>query len=707
MRNFFAQDLWIFILAATLTPCIKSAEPDPPPLLTSAAEVRSLNPAEAAQARPVRVRGTMLFTGAFRDALILHDAGEGLYVRTPTRLLEGLQPGDWLEIEGVSHPGNFAPIMEATKIVRLEHRKLPEPQRANLSEVAAGGLDAAWVQVEGIVRRCTPLPDAQMLFTENAPPPPSSRPRTQLWRIDLAQGDTQLKILILGCNSPLENLVDARVSMRGVAFNVHNASRQFVRAQLHVADATMIHVLVPAPPAPFSLTPMRAEKVSRFSREGFTGHRVRVRGIVTALHAGTNLWLRDGGHGLSVESSQTMDLSPGDEVDIIGFPKHGGYAPRLEDAEIRRVAGGPPPEPFTLTNPASIAAHESDLVQIDAEITAIRVEQRELHLTLRWQNRAVAARLPSPPGMTPPDEWQPSASIRATGICLLAQDDGPDARGGLWVADDLQLLLRTPDDIVMLRPAPWWTLRRKLVLTGAFAGAMALALVWVILRSRRQIARREQGRKRAEIEFAAMLQERNRLAREIHDTVAQNLNAVSIQLELARHQLRNGPDHDAPTHIDTAHRILRHTTAEVRESIWNMRSHILEKTDLTGALRTVVGLLGSASTCAISVRDEGNPRRLASVTENNLLRIGQEAVANALKHSRATTIDLVVSFEHRAVRLRIRDNGCGFTPTAPHSEEHIGLHSMKERALQLNAPLQISSAPDAGTTIEILVPLPD
>jgi signal transduction histidine kinase len=220
--------------------------------------------------------------------------------------------------------------------------------------------------------------------------------------------------------------------------------------------------------------------------------------------------------------------------------------------------------------------------------------------------------------------------------------------------------------------------------------------------------KREQARSMAEVEFSAILSERNRIARELHDTIAQNLNAVSIQLELARNRVPLSTNPQNASHAEMAHRIVRHTITELRESIWNMRSHILEKTDLIGALRTLVDLLGVSATALITVRTEGTPRRLASLIENNLLRIGQEMLSNTLNHSGSTELELVLIFEPRSVCLCAKDNGRGFdTSIVDTGRSGYGLRGMRERAEQISAELHISSQPGVGTTIKVRVPLPD
>ena len=162
-------------------------------------------------------------------------------------------------------------------------------------------------------------------------------------------------------------------------------------------------------------------------------------------------------------------------------------------------------------------------------------------------------------------------------------------------------------------------------MTNGHIGLLMLALVVVAVLARRQIAQREEARKLAEVEFAAMLAERNRLARELHDTIAQELNAVSMQMELARNTAKTGTVEEVMRYLGTAHVLVRGCLAAARESIWDMRSHVLEKTDLLGALSSVAEQMSAGLGCTIHARAHGKSRRLAPMVENHLLRIGQEA----------------------------------------------------------------------------------
>ena len=228
------------------------------------------------------------------------------------------------------------------------------------------------------------------------------------------------------------------------------------------------------------------------------------------------------------------------------------------------------------------------------------------------------------------------------------------------------------------------------------ASSLAL-LLWFGWRRRvRQIQR----------EFDLVLAERSRLGREIHDTLLQSLVAVALEFDDISEQLE-------PSKTTLKAQVIRIRTRveqyilEARQSISNLRSPMLQQSDLGTALQRS----GESATAAHGIRFEfalhGMPRHLDETLEEQLLRIGQEAVANAVRHGSASTVHMELRFEPTAVLLRVSDDGCGFDPDQPghQADAHWGIAGMRERAEKVGARLRLVSQPGAGTTVEALVPL--
>jgi signal transduction histidine kinase/ligand-binding sensor domain-containing protein len=230
----------------------------------------------------------------------------------------------------------------------------------------------------------------------------------------------------------------------------------------------------------------------------------------------------------------------------------------------------------------------------------------------------------------------------------------------------------------------------------AVAGLLALA--WAVYQLRL-------GQIRAR--FAAVIQERARLAREIHDTLAQGFVGISAQLDAVALSM---PEDGTPTrkHLDLARRMARHSVTEARRSVMDLRAGVLEGQDLPNAIESGARMWVAGSNVAVAVDFSGESRELPQEIEQHVLRIAQEAVTNALKHSGATRIGIKLHMEERKLNLRIEDDGRGFDPEGVFASlgGHFGVIGMRERAERVGGELRLDSRPGEGTSIELSVPLP-
>jgi signal transduction histidine kinase len=210
--------------------------------------------------------------------------------------------------------------------------------------------------------------------------------------------------------------------------------------------------------------------------------------------------------------------------------------------------------------------------------------------------------------------------------------------------------------------------------------------------------------RRMALQFRAVLAERNRIAREIHDNLAQDILGISVQLELVA-RLMPAAAETAKGHLDRARMLVRNSMTEARRYVWDLRSQELQKKDLPAALRDTSKRLTAQTKVETVVEVGGLTRPLPVEVETNLLRIGQEAINNAVKHARANRIEVGLNFDTRNVRLSVRDDGRGFDPSEQIADGHFGLLGMRERAEQIGGVLSIDSAPERGTQIAVEVPL--
>jgi signal transduction histidine kinase len=195
------------------------------------------------------------------------------------------------------------------------------------------------------------------------------------------------------------------------------------------------------------------------------------------------------------------------------------------------------------------------------------------------------------------------------------------------------------------------------------------------------------------------------MAREIHDTLAQSFTGVLIQLQAAR-QVLDGVNPEATEHLESAIALARVGLTEARRSVRGLRPQLLRDGNITTALDQLVRQLGTDSLVRINFSANGDAQRLMSPDiESNLLRISQEAITNAMKHSGANQINVRLSAGPEAVQLAIEDNGAGFDPHVSTLSRGFGLISMQERADRIGGDLTILTKPGAGTKVHLLLPI--
>ena len=210
-----------------------------------------------------------------------------------------------------------------------------------------------------------------------------------------------------------------------------------------------------------------------------------------------------------------------------------------------------------------------------------------------------------------------------------------------------------------------------------------------------------------ELRFNAVLAERTRIAREIHDTLAQDIVGISVQLELVSRLLGSSVD-AARAQLDAARSLVKSSLAEARSSIWNLRSASAGTDDLPARVNRAVTQAAANTPAKLRFQVRGTYRAAPSAVEDQLLRVSQEAVNNAVHHSGATAIDVTLSYDTRAVELSVDDDGRGFTydPAGFVEGGHFGLKGMQERAAEIGATLRIDTQPAKGTRISLRVDIP-
>lgn len=678
LKTFHRQGIWrgLPVFTAVLL-CAAGLAQTPvagPATLTKSEQVRALSVDEAAAGRPVRLRGVITNDVPAPDFFV-QDSTAGVYVEGSKGTAFPHHFGDLVEVEGVTGPGKFAPVVREQRLRVVGRGTLPTARLYLFSQLAAGQLDSQWAQIRGIVRA------ASIDRT-------SWRETTLAMRVASGGGEFNVRVPITE-ERDFSSWVDSEVLIEGVCGSLFNSQRQLIGVLFYVPRLSFIRIEASAKEVPFT-------GLLRFSPGEGGKHRLRVRGVVGYQQPGRALFLQSGTNGLRVLSDQNTALEIGDVVDVLGFAAMGESAPVLQDAVFHRIghAGPPVPVPLNLNTPWE--RFDGALVTTSAVLLDRQVQPDGLHLTLRTNGVLFDAALQTRDQVERLLSLRVNSEVHVSGICLVRT-------GGLWsIPQSFRFLLRSPDDVVLVRAPSWWNLRHAMWVLTITVGALLIVLAWVVILGRR--LREQMAIIRQKLRSSAVLEERNRIARELHDTLEQELAGITMQLDLAADCFQQVP-RVARQALDTARQMSRHSMVEARRSVWDLRCHLLESGDLISAIRKIVEPLVPSEDVQIEVMIVGTPVRLTTAVEMNLLRIGQEAVGNAVKHGQAKRISVELNYAVKKVRLSVWDDGRGFVPGQLPSTGHFGLLDMQERAQSMGTELTVESSPGHGARIIVEVPI--
>ena len=655
-------------VAAQITPPAK-----PLPTLTHADQIRRLSPEQASQGYPVLVRGVITMDAPAPDFFV-QDPTAGIYVEGSVSPKYPHLLSQFVEIEGVTGPGKFAPVIRETKLRVLGKGVLPKARLFPFSELAIGKQDSQWAQVRGIVRSA-------------AIDRSSWRESVLAMRIASEGGEFNVRVPIAH-EQDFSSWIDSEVFIEGVCGSLYNTNRQLTGILFYVPRLSFIKVEAPA-------TEILLSALLRFSPAEGTRHRVRVRGIV-GYQQGNALFLQSQGKGLRVLTQRGTPLEIGDLVEVLGFPAMGDSAPMLEDAVFHRLIHDAPPRPVKLNLEAPWEQFDGAVVTTNAKLLNRQARPDGLRLMLQHGDVFFDADVAPDAAAEAMRSIPLNSEVQVTGICLVRS-------GGLWqIPQSFRMLLRVPQDVVALSTPSWWNLRHTLWLLGITGGVLLVVIVWVVVLGRR--LHEQMAVIRQKLRSSAVLEERNRIARELHDTLEQELAGITMQLDLATDCFQQAP-RVAQQALKTARDMSRHSMVEARRSVWDLRCQLLENGDLVSALAQIVEPLVASEQTKADFQIVGRPVRLPGPVEMNLLRIGQEAVANAVKHGRARQVWIELRYESVSVCLTVRDDGQGFASGQPSPTGHFGLLDMRERAQSMGSYLRVESEPGRGTRIAVEVPL--
>jgi len=440
------------------------AQPHSFPVLTRVSDIRELSAKEADLGHPVRIRGVVTFYGG-PPLLFVQDSTGGIYVQAPTEE-HGVTAGDLVEVKGVTGHGLFANQIEKPEIHVLGRTTLPEPRRPRFEELALGREDSQWVEITGIVHSTQIQEPSKKLI------------------LSLALGSGRVKVAVRNYpKSALTELLDSRIRVQGACGGIFNPRHQLIGIVIYVQDLNSVQILEPSPITAESPPVESIRDLARLSARTTSGHRVKVRGIVTLQRPLHLLYIEDATESLKVDTSQPTAVQPGDAVEVWGFPALGEGSRELEDAEFRQLASGPPPAPADISMTEALqGSYDSSLVRVQGRMFELIAQGDPPALVVESGQVAFQARVLGEGAKAALTRLEVGSRVRITGVCEgLAEEAGAPRA--------FRLLVRSPADVEVLEKASWWNLQRTRKLLELIGALMLAAAAWVIL-LRRQVRAR-------------------------------------------------------------------------------------------------------------------------------------------------------------------------------------------------------------------------
>jgi len=699
--------------------------------LSTAAALLALTPDQAARAVHVSITGVVTVAEPNRGGdFFVQDSTGGVFVNNQKES----QPvvGDLVEVSGLSRTAGYGPEVIVSHWKKLGTAPLSAAKPVSVERLISGAEQGRRVEVSAVVRavHLSPITKSRLAVELTS--------RGYRFRAFLSPSAIADPISVVG----------ATVRLRGTAAASFNqAFRQSLTVEMFVQGASdfIVEQIPEASISQQSVTPLN--KIAEYCQNGSSETRLRVKGVVTYQRPGIDIFLRDESGTLQVKCVETNVFAPGEIVEAIGFAGSERFLPYLQDAALVRTTKFENPiVPQKVTVPELLDGfHHASLISLQGKLLdrSLRPIQAARSLSnapgdnvLILQNAAYffSVRAPATPQFSELTSIPIGSTLEVAGICMLQ----PDEQGKM---ESAQVLLLDPSSIHILQRPNWWTPRRLLTGLGVLMGVFLVGATWTIMILRRNSAlnvsiaeriKAEQelqqandllesrvlertkelklemtARNEAEVRIQAVDAERKRIAQELHDTLLQGFTGVGLKLDALNNSLPpslNGTREQLQRLLELSDQYL----IDARRAVWQLRSPSMEtRGDFAGALKKVSEQVVQGTGIQLHFRTNGASTEPAQPVEDNLLRICQEAVTNAVKHAHPKEIEVNLQQSPNELCLRIRDDGCGFNASGPDASKdgHFGLVGIRERVKSIGGQLYLNSRLGAGTEIAVTVPI--
>lgn len=444
----------------------------------------------------------------------------------------------------------------------------------------------------------------------------------------------------------------------------------------HVNELTSRPIAIPAPPAPNLSTVSQLRLMSAYS-----SHPVTIRGVVIATTP--QLYIEDAIGGAAVQTSNPVLLKIGDDVQATGLVSPGSFSPQLRDATVHVLwASTPIPPVFVTSSQAATGAFAATFIEVRGLLQSKSIRpNNSLVLHLREGQQTFQAILYGKQFASLYHKLKPGSILAVRGVCVVSSSYTHNLT-------PFALLLRSGGDLAVLAGPPWWTSRHLTEI------AVAVFLLLILIHYLH--LRMEHWRMRA------VLDERGRLAHEMHDTLAQSFAGIGFQLEALCNHLP--PHGEARDNLNIARDLVRYSHEEARRNIAALRPENLASLGLVVALKRYADSKLSAGQVMVIAEGSDAALTLPPALADTFFRIGQEALANSIRHAHPSVIIIRLRIINNTVEFTIHDNGSGFDPST--TATGFGLAGMRKRAEMLSAQFTITASSNGGTAVIVQASLP-
>lgn len=647
--------------------------------ITTVSDVKALTFGSAREKIPVSIRGVVTdYRSRYRGAVVQDSTG-GVFVELQQlKGGEALQRGEYCQIDGVSGPGWYAPVVVADKIRHFGPGQMPKPMKVSGDQLVSGNIDTEYAEIDGIV---TSVQGNRIVL------------RTEGGKIALDLFDFRPEVV--------QGFENALVRIRGCFYaSFVMETHKMGRGSLVVSGA-VVDILEPAPRDIFDAPGRNIDELLMFDPKPAPFRRQKIGGQIICARRG-EYYVNDGTNGLHVTTRTNTIFRIGDIVDVVGFLDLNGPVLELSEAAMRKTGHAGLQPALKLDSQRLLQAGNAGMrVQVEATLVNRWRDGKEQVFELQagyvmFKSRANAGLLKLDP---PPL----GSKLEITGTYA------PIGRG----AEDgtvagFELLMNSPAEARIVENPPWWNFKRLLAAVGSLGLLLIGVLAWnrqlhgQVRERTRKLEQEILNRQRAEMQRVAE-SERSRIARDLHDELGTGLTEVSL---LASAGL--GRIHEEGKILDRFHVIAekaRNLVSGLDVIVWAIDPNRNSLRSFADYLADYANELFSSPVvgCQLKVRIECGDVAFSETTRHSLFLAAKEALNNIIKHSSATEAELRIAQQGSDLHIIIADNGRGFDWKKIRCGN--GLGNLQERLKMINGECRIDSQPGAGTTVKFRVPI--